>query len=86
MAIIPRSLLEEILAKDDINEAEELLNEAAANYDELQMEWIGNRFGDWWHSHHQDIPSGARQFDELVAEDRQEYIDAIARETRMLNL
>ena len=84
--IIPRSRLEEILAKDDINEAEELLNEAAANYDELQMEWIGNRFGDWWHSHHQDIPSGARQFDELVAEDRQEYIDAIARETRMLNL
>lgn len=84
--VIPRPVLDEILESDNITEIEGMLDNAFSRYEETQSRWIGRRFGKWWRSHEQDIPSGARQFDELVAEDRHEYLDSLARETRMLNL
>lgn len=84
--IITRATLETVLAADSISEAEALLNEDFENYAEAQTEWIGRRFGKWWRDHATEISSGARQFDELVEEDRQEYLDSLSRETRMLTL
>lgn len=84
--IIPRSVLTKVLATDSIEEAEEILNDAFEHYSELELEWIGRRFGTWWRSRAGIIPAGAEQFDSLVEDDRTEYLESLARETKMLAL
>lgn len=84
--IIPRNVLERTLATDTIEEAEELLDDAFNRYSELEQEWIGRRFGEWWRSRASIIPAGADQFDTLVEDDRSEYIESLTRETKMLAL
>ena len=84
--VITRGALESIIKKESIEEAEAILNDEFENYGKNQKAWIGRRFGDWWRAHEDGIIPGARQFDELVEEDRQEYIDGLAKETIMLNL
>lgn len=84
--LIPRPTLDLVLATDSPAEAERLLDEAFEKYGEAQTLWIGRRFGKWWREHESEIPSGARQFDELVEDDRQEYLESFSKENRMLAL
>lgn len=84
--IMPRETLESALATEEIYEAEQIFNEAFDNYKNLEKEWIGRRFGEWWRSHESRIPSGAENFDAIVEEDREEYLENLSRETRMLSL
>lgn len=84
--IIPRSVLTKVLATDSIEEAEEMLDNAFEHYSELELEWISRRFGTWWRSRAGIIPAGAEQFDSLVEDDRTEYLESLARETKMLAL
>lgn len=84
--VIPRPVLDETLLKENPDDVEKILDDAFEKYEETQSVWIGRRFGKWWRDHEQDIASGARQFDELVEDDRQEYLESLSKETRMLNL
>lgn len=84
--VIPRHVLEQALSTDNIEETEEILDEAFRNYSDLEQEWIGRRFGNWWRSRASIIPAGADQFDTLVEDDRAEYLESLARETKMLAL
>lgn len=84
--VMPREILEQALEKDSIEDVEEIFNDAFENYGKLQQRWIGRRFGEWWRSREDRIATGAREFDELVEDDRQEYLESLAKETRMLNL
>lgn len=84
--IMPREYLDKALQCTSLNTVEEIFNDAYSRYDELQLLWIGRRFGKWWRERQNRILIGAEQFDEMVVEDRQEYLENLSRETRMLDL
>lgn len=84
--IIPRHYLEKVLKTDDIDEAVSILTEAFERYNELETKWISNRFGDWWRQRQQHISINAQRFDEMIEEDRQQYLQMLSRETEMLKL
>lgn len=84
--IMPRGYLEKAINLSSIKEIEDLFDEAYNRYDELQRLWIGRRFDKWWRDRQNRIQIGAEQFDEMVVDDRQEYLDNLSRETHMLEL
>lgn len=84
--IMPRSYLEKALESNSLDAIEAIFDEAYDLYDSLQLQWIGRRFGKWWRERQNRISIGAEQFDEMVVEDRQEYLDNLSRETHMLDL
>ncbi|MCH5229815.1 MAG: DUF4954 family protein [Muribaculaceae bacterium] len=84
--IMPRSYLEKAKQCEDILEAETIFNDAYENYKELELQWIAQRFGDWWRERREYISLNAKRFDEIVEEDRQQYLQMLTRETEMLEL
>lgn len=84
--ILPRRYLERAKASDSIPQMEAIFSEAYINYDELERQWIADRFGESWRSRASEIGTYARRFDELIAEDRDEYMQMLARESDMLQL
>lgn len=84
--IMPRPYLDKALASEEIPEAEKVFTEAFDRYAELELRWIGRRFGTWWHEREERIPIGAAQFDAMVEDDREEYLEMLSRETQMLAL
>ncbi|MCH5225737.1 MAG: DUF4954 family protein [Muribaculaceae bacterium] len=84
--IMPRRYLDRIREAEGIAEAEEICAEAYARYDELQKEWVARRFDEWWRQHETHIKVNAEKFDEMVEEDRHQYLQMLARETEMLAL
>lgn len=84
--IMPREILDRALATESVEEAERVFSDAFERYPGLQARWIARRFGAWWRERQDRIPVGAAQFDDLVEDDRQEYLDNLSRETRMLSL
>ncbi|MDE5888334.1 MAG: DUF4954 family protein [Muribaculaceae bacterium] len=84
--IMPRKMLEKALECEEIPEAEKVFSEAFLRYEELQLLWIGRRFGAWWRDRVERIPIGAAQFDAMVDDDREEYLENLSRETQMLAL
>lgn len=84
--IVPSDFVRRALDTTSLYEAEKIFDEAFRRYDELQLRWIGRRFGKWWRERENRIKSGAEQYDEMVVDDRQEYLESLARETRMLDL
>lgn len=84
--VMPRAYLDDAMNLSSLDEIENLFDEAYSRYDELQLQWIGRRFDKWWRDRQNRIPIGAEQFDEMVVDDRQEYLDNLSRETHMLEL
>ena len=84
--IMPREVLDQLLQTESIPEAQVILDEAFTRYSEYERIWIGRRFGDWWRRHEDMIETGAKQFDQLVEDDREEYLENLSRETKMLSL
>ena len=84
--IIPRSYFTKVLNCDNITDAETILSEAFINYKELEIQWIGRRFGSWWRARAEQIKFYAQQFDDLIDEDRQQYLNTLSKETQMLSL
>ena len=84
--IMPREYLDRALACTSLYDVERIFDEAFRDYNELQNRWIGRRFGKWWRERENRISVGAEQFDELVADDRKEYLENLAREIQMLDL
>ena len=84
--IMPRSYLNKALECDDIEETESIFNEAFDNYKELELKWVARRFGEAWREKADFIKFRASEFDEMVEEDRQQYLQTLNRETEMLKL
>lgn len=84
--ILPRSFLIKILQCNSIPEAESILNLAYQENKTLELKWIGRRFGTWWKDKEDQISSYALKFDNLIEEDRKEYIEMLSREEKMLEL
>ena len=85
-AILPRRYLSKLLESESIYEAENILQEVDENYEALQLQWIGRRFGEWWRERADHIKFNAQKFDEMVEEDRQQYLQMLDREKEMLEL
>ena len=84
--IMPRKYLERVLDSESIEEAEEICGEAFEKYNELELQWIGRRFNEWWRERSPLIKFNAAKFDEMVEEDRQQYLQILTREKEMLSL
>lgn len=82
--IIPRYILAQILTTYNIQEVEAILSDTHQRYKDLELKWIGDRFGEWWRK--QDIAEHAKKFDEMVDEDLNQYRDMLVREQAMLSL
>lgn len=84
--IIPREVLDQLLETDSVLEAQKIIDETFSRYEEYEHRWIGRRLGDWWRNHEDLIAPGAKQFDQLVEDDREEYLDNLSRENKILSL
>lgn len=84
--VITRRYLHMILNSETINEAQALFDEAFEKFKELELKWIGRRFGKYWRERKDEIKNNARRLDEIIEEDRQDYLDMLAHETDMLAL
>lgn len=84
--VMPRYFLDAILNVPSIMEAENILSEAYEQYQKLELTWIARRFGDWWRDRAQFIKLNAQRFDEMIEEDRQQYLQMLTHENEMLKL
>lgn len=84
--IITRSDLNRISKLETVAEIEKALDSVAEKFPADQLKWISRRFGDWWRSRAVEIPMRAEDFDRLVDEDRNEYLDHLGAENSMLAL
>lgn len=84
--IMPRDYLQRAIDTYDINEAEKVFTQAFDDYDRLEKEWIGRRFGDDWRKKESSIKEMAAKYDAIVEEDRKDYLDMLSREAEMLAL
>lgn len=84
--ILPRTFLDRALACDNIMDAETIFTEADMRYPELQLKWVARRFGDWWRNSQSYMSFYASQYDEMVEEDRQQYLKRLDEELEMLAL
>lgn len=84
--VMPRSILGKTLECDSVPDAQAILDASYENYKERELLWIGRRFGEWWRQREDHIKFNAARFDEMVEEDRQQYLQMLAREAEMLSL
>lgn len=84
--IMPRSYLNRALECNDIMAAESIFTEAYEKYKELELQWVGNRFGENWRQRQDQIKFYSQRFDDMVEEDRQQYLQMLSRENDMLSL
>ena len=84
--IIPRVILKKILESESILESEGILSEIYENYKELELQWIGRRFGESWRKREDEIKENAARYDSIVEEDKCDYLDMLSREDEMLAL
>lgn len=84
--IMPRTSLEKAIESNTIPEAERIFTEAFENYKKLELLWIGRRFDTWWRERENQIETNALKFDQMVDEDRLQYLEILSREESMLSL
>lgn len=84
--LMPRSYLDRTLEAETLAEVESIFDEAFADYDRLELEWIGNRLAADWADRRDEIRYGAIEFDRQVEEDRQSYRDNLSAENAMNSL
>ena len=84
--VLPRSFLNNAKECDNIYVAEAIFSQAYEDYAHLELKWIGRRFNDWWKERADKISFYAQRFDEMIEEDRQQYLTMLSRESEMLEL
>ena len=84
--ILPREVLNKVLECDNIPDAEAILADAQEHYKEWELRWVGRRFGDTWRQRADRIKFNAERFDEMVEEDRAQYLQMLSHESSMLTL
>lgn len=83
---MPRPMLQEAIMADSVSSREIIFNKAYQDYDRLQMLWIASAFPQHIRPSAEDIKKGADEFDRLVEQDRQQYLNALKTETDALAL
>lgn len=84
--ITPREILNKVLETENIELAMELLQQSFENYNFMELQWIGRRFNNSWKEKTDQIKEKAEIFDNMIEEDRQEYLSMLDSETQMLSL
>lgn len=84
--IMPRSVLEHVLTLDNPADVEAELDKAYDNYEAAELNWIADRFGQWWRDRTALIHEYAAEFDRQVDQDRTDYLADLAAEQSMLSL
>lgn len=84
--IMPRSFLKKAEESFSLSEMQEIFDEAFQEYNLLQLKWIASRFDDSWRADPGKIETFSKRFDELIDEDREEYLKMLEREAEMLAL
>ncbi len=84
--LIDRNLLPELLACEQPDEADRILERAFNNYQADELRWIGRRFGEDWRKREGEIAWGAAEFEKMVETDRAEYMSELNAENNMLRL
>lgn len=84
--VLTRDTLNKAIESDSVLEAENIFSEAYHKYHETELKWIGRRFGSWWRERQEHIKFYTMRFDDMIEEDRQQYLQMLARETEMLAL
>lgn len=84
--IIPRATLRRALEAKSVEEREAILEDAYKNGRTLELKWIAAKFPEEMRMTAREILRGAGEFDRLVEEDRQTYLDSLSAEAAMLAL
>ncbi|MDE6669913.1 MAG: hypothetical protein K2K26_09580, partial [Muribaculaceae bacterium] len=84
--IMPRSVLDHVLTLDNPADVEAKLDKAYDNYEAAELNWIADRFGQWWRDRTALIHEYAAEFDRQVDQDRTDYLADLAAEQSMLSL
>lgn len=88
MAGLPmrRTDLREAMQTTDLSSLEASFTKAYDNYQDLEREWIGSRFDSKWRRPADVIADKASEFDRMVEEDRNRYLEELAAQNAMLKL
>ena len=81
-----REGLRRAMEAESIEAMEQIFTEALERFRDLEIEWIGVRFPARWHRHPEVIADYAREFDHMVEEDRNRYLDELRAQNEMLAL
>ncbi len=84
--LLPRNLLDHALRQESIKAIEGALDKAFRHYRNLERAWIATRFNAKWRKPAEVIRAYAEEFDEMVDQDRKQYLDELAAENDMLKL
>ena len=84
--IVRRSAFTKAAEASTLEESEEILNKAFADYAEDERRWIAARFPQNLRFSGADILRGAEEFDRLVEQDRETYRETLSAELAMLRL
>lgn len=84
--LMPRSVMQNALEADSVEEREKILTDAFERYPEMELEWIAATIPHEYLTDEQKVIDGAAEFDAIVEEDRTSYRDSLDAEQRMLAL
>ena len=84
--IIKRTTLAQAMETENPEETEKIFNLAFENYEEDELRWIDARMDSRWRVSPEDILAEAQKFDDMVEEDRRDYLENMSRENEMLAL
>ena len=83
---VTRTTVAEAMAAESISEMENIFDAAYSNYTTLERNWIESRFPERWHRDKGVISDYAAEFDRMVEEDRNRYLEELQAENEMLKL
>ena len=84
--IMTRDALQNALEAESIQALENVFEKAFAEYRDLELRWIADRFDDKWKKSPEVLAEYASEFDRMVEEDRNRYIEDLAAQNDMLAL
>lgn len=83
---VTRSALKLAMEAESIPELESVFDSSFENYGEIELKWIMERFPEKWRKNKDEIDHYAAEFDRMVDEDRNRYIDDLESQNQMLAL
>lgn len=84
--VMTRTALQSALDAGSIQEMEDVFDKAFENYHELEIRWIADRFDDKWKKNPEVLAEYASEFDRMVEEDRNRYLEDLSAQNEMLTL
>ena len=81
-----RGMLRKAMEAESPEEVERMFDTAFFDYAKLEKEWIARRFAPRWHQPREVIRAYAADFDRMIEEDRQRYLEELSAQASMLAL